>query len=932
MPLRRGSRRAAICGIVPVGVPMQPTGQGEQQPLYRYAFGNVEFDEARGELRVDGRLLELEQRPLQVLACLLHRADEVVPREELFATVWGGRPTVDNVLANAVAKLRKALGPDGHERIVNLPRVGYRLRGPVERTVAGRRLHGVLDLVAGQGVPGREHFRLRERLLSAHGNEVWLARHDKTGEQRVYKFSGDGECLAALKREATIHRLLHESLDGRDDFVRVIDWNFATAPFYLECEYGGEDLARWAAGSPGLAGLDLPRRLHLFLQIADAIAAAHEIGVLHKDIKPANVLMRPAGDGWRPQVADFGSSRLLEPWRLRELGITALGMTLTQAGDSSATPLYLAPELLAGEQPTVQSDVYALGLMLYQLVVGDLRRPLAPGWEADVDDELLREDIAAATDGTPVRRLGSVAELCTRLRRRAERQVERSRLREAEARALHAEQRLQRSRARRPWIAAAVLLLLVGLATSLWQAERIRVARDEAQRQAALATAANQFLNEDLLGAGIGGDSPAWYESNPRLGDILDAAALRVDQRFGKAPLLAAGLHQTLGRAYRSTGNYHKALDHLLAASGLLRRKLGPTDERSLLAEYELVVMQAHMSQFKEATVRLDEADAAAGVRRQAVSEVSLRSHLARGDLAYQQLQVQVALDNYHAALTMQKILHPDDALMSAHLLLGIAGCQLRLDRAGEAERIAREVLGGPAYTRQRVGRAVLALAHSRLGDALRAQGRYAEAIEATQQARSDYEATQGPSGQGTITALSSLGYLYSLSGDEARALVVQRDVYRRALARWGARHQYTLVEQLNLGSQEQEAGDLHAALADLRAAEDGLVAVSGERSPTVQAARVARADVLSQLGRQAEALALIEHVDPAAYQASTADPGRAAVLGALHAQILLRMGRRADGTARMQQALRDMSAAGVPEEEIARYRKDLPGNAVAAQ
>jgi hypothetical protein len=122
--------------------------------------------------------------------------------------------------------------------------------------------------------------------------------------------------------------------------------------------------------------------------------------------------------------------------------------------------------------------------------------------------------------------------------------------------------------------------------------------------------------------------------------------------------------------------------------------------------------------------------------------------------------------------------------------------------------------------------------------------------------------------GQSTIAALSSLGYLYSLSGDDARALVVQHDVYRRVLERWGARHQYTLVEQLNLG---------------------------------------------------------------AAYQASTADPGRAPVLGAPHAQILLRMGRRADGTARMQQALRDMSAAGVPEE-IARYREDLPENAVAAQ
>ncbi len=912
---------------------MQTAGQGDEQPLYRYVFGNAEFDEARGELRVGGLVVELEHRPLQVLAWLLRHADEVVPRENLFDTVWAGRPTVDNVLANAVAKLRKVLGATGRERIVNVPRVGYRLCGPVERTVSGRHLNSRLDLAVGQSVPGREHFRLREQLGPSRGNEAWLARHDKTGELRVYKFSVDGERLAALKREATIHRLLHESLGDHDDFVRVIDWNFATAPFYLECEYGGPDLLRWAESEPGLAGLDQSQRLHLFLQIADAIAAAHGVGVLHKDIKPANVLMQPHGEGWQPRLADFGSSRLLEPERLQELGITAMGLTMTQVmGDSSATPLYLAPELLAGQAPTVQSDVYALGLMLYQLMIGDLRRPLAPGWETDIEDELLREDIAAATDGAPTRRLGSVGELCARLRRRGARQIERKRLHDAEARAQRAEHRLERSRARRPWIAAALLTLLVGLDMSLWQFQRARVARDDAQHQAAIATATNRFLNEDLLGAGIGGDSPAWYEKNPRLSEILDAAAVRLDQRFGKAPLLAASLRQTLGRAYRSTGNYRKALVQLQAAADLLHRTLGDGDERSLLAEYELAVMQAHMSQFKQASDRLDRADAAAGARRQAVSEISLRSHLAHGDLAYQQMQVQVALGNYKAAQTMQKILRPDDALMSAHLLLGIAGCELRLDHAAAAEGIAREVLAGPPYTQQRVGLAVLALAYSRLGDALRAQGHYPEAIAATRQAVADYEAVQGTSGQGTISALSSLSYLYSLDGDVAKSLSSQREVYRRALSRWGSGNQYTLIELLNLGSQEEEAGDLTSALADLLAAERGLLTVSGERSPSVQAARATRADVLSQLGRNTEALALVEHVDPAAYQASTSDPGRAAVLKALKAQILLRLGRRAEGLPQMREAIREMRSASVSDEEITPYLKALSDSVVATK
>jgi non-specific serine/threonine protein kinase len=467
---------------------------------------------------------------------------------------------------------------------------------------------------------------------------------------------------------------------------------------------------------------------------------------------------------------------------------------------------------------------------------------------------------------------------------------------------------------------------------SLWQFHRVDVARDEAQRQAAIATATNRFLNEDLLGAGIGGNSPAWYEKNPRLRDILDAAAGRVDQRYGKAPLLAAGLHQTLGRAYRSTGDYVRSAAQLKLAADLLRTHLGRDDERSLLAEYELAVMQAHLSQFKEATAVLDSADAAAGVRRQSVSEIGLRSHLARGDLAYQQMQVQEARDNYEAALTMQKILHADDAVMSAHLLLGIAGCELRLDHAAAAERLARQVLAGSPYTPQRVGLAVIALAHSRVGDALRAQGHYAEAIAITGQAVADYQAAQGASGQGTISALSTLSYLYSLNGDTAKALTAQRDVYQRSLARWGRHNQYTLVEQLNLGSQEQDTGDLKAALADLQSAEGGLLALSGERSPTVQAARVALANVLSDLGHNAEALALIEQVDPKAYQASTSDAGRGAVLKALRARILLRLGRRGEGLPQLQQALQEMQADGVAAEEIAPYRKILLDSTVAAK
>ncbi|WP_295688026.1 winged helix-turn-helix domain-containing protein, partial [uncultured Nevskia sp.] len=485
---------------------MEANAPRRDTPLYRYRFGAVEFDEARQTLSVDGTLVELEQRPLQLLAELLRHPDEVVTREELLDSVWAGRPTVDNVLANAVTKLRKALGEVEGSRLITLPRIGYRLVGPVERSTVGRLLKSELALAPGAPVPGRDSFRLEALLGSNAGAEVWRARHPKTGESRIYKFSRDGERLAALKREATLARLLRETLGARDDLIRLLDWNFESAPFFLECEDGGSDLAAWAAQGH-LAALGSEARIALFLAIAEAVAAAHSVGVLHKDLKPANVLIarHPSATGepvWQPKLGDFGSGGLLEPERLEALGITRLGFTVADAAtDASGTPLYLAPELIAGRSPTVQSDVYALGLILYQLLVGDLKRPMATGWEQDIADPLARADIAAATAGQPQQRLETVAALIQRLRERDRRRETADRLHDAETRAALAERRLERSRTRRPWMLAAAAVLVIGLAVSLWQARRASLARDEAHQQAALAEASNRFLTDDLLGA-----------------------------------------------------------------------------------------------------------------------------------------------------------------------------------------------------------------------------------------------------------------------------------------------------------------------------------------------------------------------------------------------------------------------------------------------
>jgi eukaryotic-like serine/threonine-protein kinase len=900
---------------------------GGEAPLYRYRFGAAEFDEVRFELRVGGLGVELEQKPLLVLAELLRHVGEVVTKEELFERVWAGRPTVDNVLANAVAKLRKALGEVEGARIVTLPRVGYRLNGPIERSATGRRLLSRLALDAAREVPGRPQFVLERQLDASRGSEVWLARHVKTREPRVFKFANDGERLALLKREATLYRVLSESLGERPDLVRILDWNFEAPPFFLECEYGGDSLKAWAEDGSRLAAMPLPQRLALFRQIADVVAAAHGVGVLHKDLKPGNVLIAPRGEGWQVRLTDFGSARLLRPDALAELDITALGLTLTQAvtsDGSSGTPLYLAPELIAGQAPSVQSDLYALGLMLYQLVAGDLKRPMAPGWEQDIADPLLREDIAAATDGQPARRLASVAALIDRLEQQPARREAQAREREREARLLRAETELTRARARRPWMLAAGLSLAAGLVAALVLIQRVDHARDEAVAQAALATAINRFMNQDLLGGGRSRTSTIAYDRNPTLRELLDAARQRLDGRFADAPLIEAGLRTTLGVAYRTLGDFAVAEAELRRATELNKLRLAPGDETRLLAEYDLVNVLVRLSKFDEAKQRLDAADALAAIRRDAIGELGLRAKLARGAYHFQRLEVEPALAAYTAAEAMQRSVRPDDLPLQAHIRLTIGDAHLRLKNPARAEAIARDILAGDPYTENAIGLSTLGTARRLLGNALRNQGRPAEGIPHLVQAVADQEKARGPDDQSTIAALSSLGYLYALTGDANRRAEIQREVHTRSLRRWGADNQYTLVEQINLGEAELDVGRTEVARRHLEGAVAGLIVTSGERSSLVDTARFSLATVLHQLGRHAEVIALINQIDAARLAAGSSDSRGDGKLAALRGQALIAMGKLEDGTAALAQALQVLAAEGRDEAELAPLRAVL--------
>jgi eukaryotic-like serine/threonine-protein kinase len=623
---------ARICGL---GIGGQVLGTSEPQSRAgelgvgrRWAFGPAVLDERSLELIVNGAVVRIERKPLEVLLYLLHHAGEVVTKEELAENLWPGRILTETVLTRCVSQIRQVLQDDDRALIRTVHGFGYRLVADVRVDAAVSAPLPAFDFKPGDHPPQRPQWRLVERLGAGGHGEAWLARHDKTQDMRVFKFALDASALVSLKREITLYRLLHDSLEERAAVVPILEWNLEEPPYFIETEFvEGRDLGVWAESHGGLGRVPLERRLELVAQIAEALGAAHSVGVLHKDLKPGNVLIKEDRAGTpRIRLCDFGSGGVLDTGKLDALGITNLGFTRTSAANegTAATPLYVAPEVIAGQPFTVAADIYALGVMLYQFAVGDLRRPLAPGWELNVGDELLREDIGAAAAGDPSRRLADASQLATRLRTLAERHQVRAveaAASEKAARTQRIMQELKRTRA----FAAALLVLAVAAVAGGVTAYR---ARNDAVAARATTQAINDFLTEGVLSVDPAAEKPkdASYES------LLNRAASQVDLRFADHPEAAASTHWLLGRRFHEVGRVDEARLQYESAAAQLDVLTGRASLPAILSLDRLIPIYVERGKITEG-VALSEKLLAAWRRGHADSDLStllLRMRMAR--------------------------------------------------------------------------------------------------------------------------------------------------------------------------------------------------------------------------------------------------------------------------------------------------------------
>ncbi len=442
-----------------------------------------------------------------------------------------------------------------------------------------------------------DHYEILSLIGTGGMGEVYLAQDTELGRKVALKFIKRGFGWQNFTRHFRAEEKIVAGLN-HPNIAQLYGAGAANGTPYFVMEYvDGVPLDKFCDER----GLGLHERLRVFGKVCAAVAYAHQNLVIHRDIKPANILVNAGGE---PKLLDFGIAKLFDP-----AASDALEQTITLA--AVMTPEYASPEQVRGETMTTASDVYSLGVVLYELLTGakpytltsrkpheisraiieqESTRPStavrssslqlagktqskswATSLRGDIDNIVLKamrkeparryasvpqfsEDISRYLDGRPI-----IARKDT-LTYRASKFVRRNRIAVAAA-------------------ALIFLAILGGLTVSVWQARVARQERDNARAEQAKAQRINAFMQE-LLGFA----NPGWFSPSLKrgkdvtIGQVLDEAAGKLEDEFANQPQIKAELQRSIGSSYMYEGRYDVAEHFLRAALDTFNKLHGDDD------------------------------------------------------------------------------------------------------------------------------------------------------------------------------------------------------------------------------------------------------------------------------------------------------------------------------------------------------------------
>lgn len=630
----------------------------------------------------------------------------------------------------------------------------------------------------------------------------------------------------------------------------------------------------------------IKQRLHLFLQVCHAMAHAHRKGIIHRDIKPNNILVVEQDGHPLPKVIDFGMAKATDP-----------GMPSEEPrhGMLIGTPVYMSPEQIQGDGLDIdtRTDVYGMGILLYQLLVGafpfdldnltkpslyhriligdycppsvrvaelidasDLARQrgthasgLARTLRGELDDIVMK-----AIARNPVDRYGSVTELAEDIQR-------------------HLTNRVTKAGASTPWlrfkkfvlrhtvmVSAGMLLffsLLLGvLGTTLGMIRAIE-AKEEAVMAQKKAMDTVNYL-EGVLSAA----DPHMDGRRVRVVDLLEKASRNVAEDLKNQPEVGASIRKTIGWTFLELGLYEMAEKELRQCLEFQTQHLGPDHPDTLHTRSVLGRLAYKMGRYREAEKNLRE-----------VMQTELRTlgpdHPNPLWSMYNLAKVLARLGRLDEAEklyrqmveTRARILGP----RHAHTLVAINALSLLLTDMGkheEAERLQRQNLEAlkatlgdhHPNTLNSMNNLVVILIH---------QGKWDEAEALCKRTMKQQEEVLGPDHPETLGSLDHMGTIFCRTGRSAEALPYLVEAHEKRREVLGPNHQDTLLSALHRSQCLEVLKRDHDACGVVL---DAIQAAGGDFSkhgPVLNPFRRQAIQCLIGEGRPAEARPLLEQLDP---------------------------------------------------------------------
>jgi len=550
-------------------------------------------------------------------------------------------------------------------------------------------------------------------------------------------------------------------------------------------------------------GCDTRTRVQLLVQVAQAVAYAHSRLVIHRDLKPPNILV--SADA-QVHLLDFGIAKLMR-------GELAEDSALTRDAGRALTPDYASPEQVAGDTLTTASDVYSLGVVAFELLAGARPYRLERGTAAELEQAIASAAAPLASDvaeGDAARRLlrGDLDAILNKAlkKRPAERYATVDAMAQDLARTLRGEKVAARPdtlayrarrfavRERRPLAAGAavavafglalgagatalvIAALALGLAAALWQARRARAKAREARQQAARAQAVQRFLL-DIFNANTDRQPDAAQARQATARDLLDRGAARAESALADAPQARIEVMGTLAQMYYQLSHFEPAAALQQRLVQLVRQWHGEDSRRVAQALIELANIRMHIEPGPQVLPLLHEAKAL--LDSPGHDPVDDTGPALRGRLL-------ANLAKCHFKISMPKALeHAEEAMRV--LGAGPQADSVHLTTALQVAGVARIELGdlpaGEAHLRRAlallkampsVPQVALAQVASTLGDCLALQHRHAEALALAQETQRNAVAALGELDINALFVSARLGARLHAAGrrDEGRALL----------------------------------------------------------------------------------------------------------------------------------------------------------------